>query len=161
MSLAEMAKQLQGEAISPEVKELRRMRKFIAVHDYNEMNGRWAEVARMEVSGEKGTLEGRYWILKCIKELNRDEGLIKLYRATLQVAEKLERSKRGAGAVFFRENQERLYRVETAICKEAKDWQNMQVSIDELIRIEEGYAVGETSDGGFIADVRGDGAYCP
>ncbi|WP_304509991.1 hypothetical protein [Anaerotignum sp.] len=162
MTLAEFAKQMQQETISPEIQELRRMRKFIATHNYDEMNGRWAEVARMEADGEKATLEGRYQMLKCIKELNRDEGLIKLYRATLRVAEKLERAKSGAGAAFFRENQEQIYRVETAICKEAKEWQNMQVSIEELMRMEEGgTAFGKTANGGFTADVRGDGSYCP
>ena len=162
MTLAEMAKELQHEAVSSEVLELRRMRKFIATHNYEEMNGRWAEVARMEVDGEKLTLEGRYRMLKCIKELNRDQELILLYRATLRVAEKLEREKRGAGAAFFRVNQRRIYKAETMICKEAKDWQNMQVSIDELQRMEKGEGVnafGETANGEFIEDVRRDGAH--
>ncbi len=58
MTLAEMAKELQNEAVSSEVLELRRMRKFIATDNYEEMNGRWAEVARMEDEGEKFMLEG-------------------------------------------------------------------------------------------------------
>lgn len=161
MSLAEMAKKLQGETIPPEVLELRRMRKFIADHDYDEMNGRWAEVARMEAQGEKSTLEGRYRMLKCIKELDRDEGLIKLYSATLRTAEKLERAKSGAGAAFFKEHQERIHEVEKLICKEAEEWQNMQVSIAELLQMEGGTAVGASADGGIIEDVRGNGAYCP
>ncbi|MDD3394874.1 MAG: hypothetical protein PHG19_09575 [Anaerotignum sp.] len=99
MTLAEMAKQMQHETVSPEIQELRRMRKFIAAHNYEEMNGRWAEVARLEANGGRDTVEGQYEILKRIKELNRDADLIKLYRATLTFAETRERAE--AGAAFY------------------------------------------------------------
>lgn len=164
MALADIAKKLQTDGVSPEVLELRRMRKFIALHDYDEMNGRWAEAAQMQDAGEQETLEGQYLILKKIKEVNRDAELIRLYSATLRLAEKLEREKSGGGAAFFRENRERILKAEEIICQEAKDWENMQVSIDELRRIEDKKkgvgAFGKTADGEFVEDVRRDGAYC-
>lgn len=132
MTLAEMVKQMQQETVSPEIQELRRMRKFIAVHNYDEMNGRWAEVARLEENGGKETIEGQYEILKRIKELNRDADLIKLYRATLRFAETRERAEAGGGVLFFQEQKDRIQKAEEFICREVKQWENLQVALGEL-----------------------------
>ncbi len=132
MTLAEMAKQMQQETISPEVQELRRMRKFIAVHDYNEMNGRWAEVARMLAKGEELTFEEQYRILKMQEELNRDYKLLNIYRKAIALAEHAERKERGGGAAFYQKYQEGIHKAEKGIYQKAKKYENMQVALGEL-----------------------------
>lgn len=132
MTLAEMAKEMQQETASAEIQELRRMRKFIAAHNYEEMNGRWAEVAKLEASGGRDTVEGQYEILKRIKELDRDADLTKLYRATLTFAETRERAATGGGVLFFQEQKDRIRKAEEFICREVKQWENMQVALGEI-----------------------------
>ncbi len=162
MSLSDIARKLQSEGVSPEVLELRRMRKFIAIHNYDEMNGRWIQVAQMQAQGYALTLEGRYQMMRMQEELNRDYKLLEIFRETIARAEKAERRERGGGAAFYRKYQKGLRMAEAAIYQKAKLWENMQVSIEELQRMEEGKGViafGETANGEFIKDVRGDGAY--
>jgi hypothetical protein len=127
-----MAKEMRQETASAEIQELRRMRKFIAAHNYEEMNGRWAEVARLEANGGRESVEGQYEILMRIKELNRDADLIKLYRATLTFAETRERAEAGGGVLFFLEQKDRIRKAEEFICREVKQWGNMQVALSEI-----------------------------
>lgn len=139
MGLSEIAKNLQQQAASPELRWLREMRAFV---NKNTKEKFISDVEKIEAysktpEGSKPEEQERVYIMTV--EAMEIAHLADFYAKVLKCAESKERQEKGGGEKFIRKHRQRLEAIERGIKKEYKIKRKVQVSLEDM---EEGEADG-------------------
>lgn len=144
MSLSDTAKNLRQQAISPELRWLREMRKYVNTYTQDKINKMWMQISEFEKGTERYAPGGIEKVCLMIAHVQECSELAEFYRRTLKYAEIKERKEKDGGEKSIRIHRKELEKIEEKIKIKYRKERKLQISLEDM---EEGEADGHYEGG--------------